>query len=151
MLHDAWPPNLPSRSPLCCLSLCLSASQVLTLPTRPAGWTNTARCRRPSSTGTTPARARRNTCCSPSPSPLPSTPSLVTSSLYPSPMSHLIQYKHTTHTCTYTDRQQEAFWKMTVYRYRTQPIIPLHSTPCPGLYPQNRPSSPAADWQKESL
>ncbi len=90
----------PLRSPSWSLSLSLSLYlQVLILPMRPVGWMNTARCRRPSSTGTTPARARRSTYCSPSPF---LSPSLLTSSLNLLLSLSLTLYTVYTHTHTHT-------------------------------------------------
>ena len=145
--HDALPPNLPPPISLfVSLSLSLSLPLYLSLPVylviqvpispmRPVGWMNMARCRRPSSTGTTPARARRSTYCSPSPSP---SPSLLTSSLSPLLSSSPTLYTvHThTHTHTYTHlytmrHNRRPSENDCIQILHTAKSIPLHSTPYP--------------------
>lgn len=59
---------------------------------RRVGWTNTARCRRPSWMGMTPARARRNTCCSPFPPPFLFASDLILLSL---PLLYTVQTQRT--------------------------------------------------------
>lgn len=105
--HDALPPNLPPTISLLS-SLSLSPAlflftQVPILPMRPVGWMNMVKCKRPSSMGTTPARARRSTYCSPSPSLFPF---LLTSYPFPLPVlvSHLIYSIHI-HARTHTQTQ----------------------------------------------